>query len=329
MGDVTMPNSHLDMHSIQTSFQNQPIVSIGMPVYNCARTVAQAICSILNQTLQDWELIIIDDSTDNTSEIIASFRDPRIIVIRGEENTGLAARLNDCVGRARGKYFARMDGDDIAYPERLRKQVEYLERHPKVDLLGAGCVVFRGDGEAYGLRCKKMLSHAEICGNSLIGLSLMHPTWVGKIEWFLRNQYRCDFPFSEDRELLMRTRDTSNFFILSEPLLGYREDYIRLLKLIHGRYHLSRAYLEDAFVRGHLLYGLGGVIFQLFKAVMDVIANCTGLQHKLLRHHAPYLPDEIRREWNAVWRQNANQQTQVVQRKGADYASIETFKVRQ
>ena len=118
---------------------NHYLVSIGMPVYNCAATVAQAIRSILNQTFEDWELLIVDDgSTDDTLKVIASFKDPRIIVSKGERNEGLPARLNDCVRRARGKYFARMDGDDIAYPERLRKQLEYLRVIRMLTCLGRG-----------------------------------------------------------------------------------------------------------------------------------------------------------------------------------------------
>jgi glycosyltransferase involved in cell wall biosynthesis len=301
-----------------------------MPVYNCESTIACSIVSVLNQSFVDWELIIIDDgSTDRTREIAASFNDPRIAIFGGGENKGLAARLNECVGKARGKYFARMDGDDIAYPERLKKQVKYLDCHQEVDLLGAGCVVFRGDGEAYGLRCKKMSSHAEVCGNSLIGLSVIHPTWIGRIEWFLRNPYRCEFRLTEDRELLMRTRDTSHFAVLFEPLLGYREDNVSLRKTLPARYHLCRAYLEDAFVRGHVLYGFGGVIFQLIKAVIDGVAIGAGLQHKILRHRAPFLPDEIRQEWNEVWLQNSGQQTQATPEQGTEYVSAQTSRGRQ
>jgi glycosyltransferase involved in cell wall biosynthesis len=274
-----------------------------MPVYNCAGTVQQSIRSILNQTFEDWELLIIDDgSTDGTLKRIAAFNDHRVIVFEGKENKGLPTRLNECVGKARGKYFARMDGDDVAYPERLRKQVEYLDSHLDVDLVGAGMIVFRGRGEAYGSR-PAAVSHDAICGNVLSGLRLAHPTWTGRAEWFHRNPYRPGFWLTEDRELLMRTRDTSRFAALPEPLLGYREDCMHLGRIVPARYHLARAYLEDAFRRGHVLYGLGGALFQSLKSVLDIVAIGTGAQRKLLGHRARPLPDKLRDEWLNVWRQ--------------------------
>ena len=279
----------------------RPHISIGMPVYNCAGTVARAVRSILKQTFEDWELLIIDDgSTDDTLNVVASFNDPRIIVVKSERNEGLPTRLNDCVRQARGKYFARMDGDDIAYPDRIRKQIEYLESHGDVDLLGTGLVVFRGNGEAYAER-RAEASHAAICGSVVSGLNLAHPTWTGKTEWFRRNPYRCGFGFTEDRELLMRTRNNSHFAALPEPLLGYREDRVRLRKTLPARYHLCRAYLEDAFVRGHLLYGLGGAAVSAMKSVVDILAVGTRLQYRLLPHRARPLPEELRTEWLKVW----------------------------
>jgi glycosyltransferase involved in cell wall biosynthesis len=92
----------------------QPLVSIGMPVFNCERTLSTAIQSILNQTYANWELIIIDDgSKDKTLEIAKSFRDPRIEVINDGQNQRLPIRLNQAIALSRGKYFARMDGDDV------------------------------------------------------------------------------------------------------------------------------------------------------------------------------------------------------------------------
>ncbi len=94
-----------------------PLVSIGMPVFNCEKTLRATVASILNQDYGNWELIIIDDgSSDMTLDTARSFTDPRIRVVPGAGNLCLPARLNEAVGLSRGKYFARMDGDDISYP---------------------------------------------------------------------------------------------------------------------------------------------------------------------------------------------------------------------
>src|ERR1700684_499695 len=100
-----------------------PLVSIGMPVYDCEKTIAVSLRSILNQTFTEWELIIIDDgSQDGTLARAREFDDPRIRIVDGQRNLGLPARLNQAVHLSGGTYFARMDGDDIAYPERIEKQ---------------------------------------------------------------------------------------------------------------------------------------------------------------------------------------------------------------
>lgn len=120
-----------------------------MAVYNCEDTVAGAIESILNQTYEDIELIICEDcSKDNTYQIVKQYADKysdRIILIRNEENLKLPASLNHCLEYATGKYIARMDGDDISYPERIEKQVLYLGQHPDIDLVGTGMTVFDGE----------------------------------------------------------------------------------------------------------------------------------------------------------------------------------------
>src|SRR5437867_7860486 len=101
-----------------------------MSVHNGAGTLESAIRSILWQTFADWELIIVNDaSTDATNQILHQFRDSRIRVINECELKGLAARLNQCVAQARGKYLARIDADDVAYPERFQRQVQYLDAH--------------------------------------------------------------------------------------------------------------------------------------------------------------------------------------------------------
>ncbi len=120
-------------------------ISVLLPVYNCPRYVGGAIESILAQTFADFEFLIIDDgSTDQTPEVLKKYTDPRIRIIR-HENRGLAGTLNVGIELARGKYIARQDQDDISLPERLAKQLSYMEEHPDCGLLGTWAQIVQGD----------------------------------------------------------------------------------------------------------------------------------------------------------------------------------------
>ena len=113
-----------------------PSVSIVMPVYNAEPYVGEAIRSMLGQSHTDFECIVIDDgSTDGSDAVIRGFTDPRIRYLRNEGNKGLVFTLNRGLQEARGRYIARMDGDDISLPERLARQVAYLDEHPRVDVV--------------------------------------------------------------------------------------------------------------------------------------------------------------------------------------------------
>jgi glycosyltransferase involved in cell wall biosynthesis len=288
---------------MQTSSQSQPIVSIGMPVFNGARTIAQSICSILNQTVENWELLIIDDgSTDNTMEIAASFGDPRIIVTRGGENTGLPARLNECVSRARGKYFGRMDQDDIAYPGRLKCQLEFLLSHPEIDLVGGWVVVFRNQGTAYGAR-RSPLTHEQICAHPWNSIPMAHPTWMGKTEWFLRNPYRTDAPRTQDQDLLLRTYQKSRFAIVPEIVLGYREDSLSLSKILLARRDMCKTMVRIAREQHMFTTAALGIIGLVAKGLVDTLAISTGLKYHILQHRATAFRDEEEIEWRTVWEQ--------------------------
>ena len=108
--------------------EKMPLVSIIMSVYNEERYIQESLDSVLSQTLDNFELIIIDDcSTDKTAEMIEGYHDSRIRLYRNKENQGLTKNLNNALRYCRGDYIARMDGDDICLPQRLEKQVQYME----------------------------------------------------------------------------------------------------------------------------------------------------------------------------------------------------------
>ena len=106
------------------------MVSVVIPAYNRERYLADAVDSVLAQTFTDFELLIVDDgSRDRTVEIAKSYRDPRIRLVRHERNRGVAAARNTGVAEARGAYVAFLDSDDVAYPDRLARQVAFLDAH--------------------------------------------------------------------------------------------------------------------------------------------------------------------------------------------------------
>ena len=201
-----------------------PLVSIAMPVRNGARTLALAVQSILDQTYPHWELWIMDDgSTDGTPDLARSFGDPRIQVRADGGGQGISARLNQVIDLAHGSLYARMDADDVAYPQRLAEQVAYLAAHPTVDLVGAWVVVFNQAGQAAGKRTGPE-AHAAICARPHAGFPIVHPTFLGHLAWFRRYQYDPRITNAQDQDLLLRAYRTSTLANVPEILLGYREN---------------------------------------------------------------------------------------------------------
>lgn len=285
------------------AFDSHPLISIAMPVYNCERWLARSLRSLVHQTCDDWELLLIDDgSTDRTLEIAQSFPDSRIHLLVDRSHRGLIARLNQAIDRAGGKYLARMDGDDIAYPKRLEMQTRYLDAHPEVDLLGGGILVFKRDGEVLGTR-EVRTSHQQICRRPWSGFYLPHPTWIGRAGWFRKHRYRPGALRCEDQELLLRTHKESQFAALGEIVLGYREEELSLRKILTGRRSFVRCVLSRAKAAEEYALATAVLADQLFKGTIDCVAIATGLHYRLLRHRALPANAFQRSEWASVWNQ--------------------------
>ncbi len=106
------------------------LVSIIMPTYNCGRFIAESIRSVLAQTFTNWELIIVDDcSTDNTEDVVTYFDDPRIHYLRNEQNKGAALTRNKALREAKGRYIAFLDSDDLWSPDKLERQIAFMEQN--------------------------------------------------------------------------------------------------------------------------------------------------------------------------------------------------------
>jgi len=285
---------------------DKPLVSIGMPVCNCQATLRSALNSLLAQTYSNWELLLMDDgSSDESLKIAKQFSDPRIKICSDGKFRGLIKRLNQAIDLSCGEYFARMDGDDVAYPERLEKQVSYLEEHPDVDLLGAWVMVFGRAGMPLGKRANPE-PHAAICAKPFAGFPIAHPTYIGRIEWFRRYGYRQEALRCEDQDLLLRSYLSSKFANLPEILLGYREEKLSLKKILTGRWHFVRVAARKFFLQGRPDIAIRASLGQGFKGIADCLAVGTRLNYRLLRHRAVGVSDAERRSWEHVW-QSINQ----------------------
>jgi hypothetical protein len=291
------------VHNRKSQDSVNPLISILMPVYNSVPTLPTAVRSMLEQTFSDWELLIIDDgSTDGTAALAREIGDRRIQVITdGTGNHGLAARLNQGTDLARGRFIARMDGDDISYPERLQRQFEFLEAHPEVDLVGCGMVIFRGEGELIGLQLARR-THAEICGSPLQSCLLPHATWMGRTEWFRANRYDASRMRAEDRELLLRTRFSSRFAGIPEPMYGYRVNKISIRKNSVARFTYLNALLSDGIRRHQWIRCMVAGAAESAKFLLDTFALLTHTDKVLLAHRARATQDtRTINRWKSVW----------------------------
>lgn len=143
------------MSNYQVYEKEAPKISIVMPVYNASAYLVSALDSILNQSYKNWELIAIDDcSTDNSHMILHHYSnmDSRIKVYKNIENLGVGKTLDKAIKLTSGKYIARMDADDIAYPQRFEKQMDYLLTHPDVIAVGGQCRLIDEKGKVIGAK---------------------------------------------------------------------------------------------------------------------------------------------------------------------------------
>jgi glycosyltransferase involved in cell wall biosynthesis len=203
-----------------------PLVSVVMPVFNGGTYLVDSIESILNQTFLDFEFIIIDDgSIDNTLKIISKYEDSdgRIIVI-SRENRGIIYSLNEGINRARGKFIARMDADDVSMPSRLEQQVKYMENN-KVDLCGSHSLLIGDNNEIKGLAVTP-LTH-DMCSLSLsFKVPFAHSSVMIR-KSFISNhklQYgQSQYTFVEDLDLWIRMHECGALFgNVDSVLLHYR-----------------------------------------------------------------------------------------------------------
>lgn len=206
----------------------QPLVSVAISIFNNEAVLGDAIASILNQSFADWELILIDGgSSDRSPDVAREFADERIKIVAEGRYKSFVECLNQSVSLASGKYYARMDSDDVMHPERLEVQARFLEEHPDVHVVDTGMYSMNQEGELTGERTLAAPSEWTLKA-ILAGRALNHATAMGRIEWFRAHPYDPSFVRAEDLELWCRTAGRSVFARIARPLYYVREGKVSI-----------------------------------------------------------------------------------------------------
>ncbi len=203
---------------------NNPTISVIMPAYNAGRYMRDAIQSILSQTFSDFELLIINDgSTDSTEEIILSFKDPRIRYIKNKTNVGLSPTLNIGLENATGKYIARMDSDDISHARRFEKQVEFLDKNPDYGIVGCMYIVMDQERVPYEAGGLDFRYEEEIKLCLFSSNVFLHGETMFRSEIIKNNTLRYNKVYNpcEDYDLWIRMSENTKFHILEDILYSY------------------------------------------------------------------------------------------------------------
>ncbi len=205
------------------SAQIPPLVTVLMPVFNGEKFVLDAVNSILQQSFEDFEFLIVDDgSTDSTSKLLNNFNDCRLRVVTNDRNIGLIASLNLGLKEARGRYIARMDADDIAMPERLSIQVNYLQSNPQVAVLGGMADLINVSGIRFS-SLKYPTDPVVIRKFLLQECCLIHPTIMFRTDVVrIVGGYSAYAKNVEDYDLWLRLSDSHALANLPDILIKYR-----------------------------------------------------------------------------------------------------------
>jgi glycosyltransferase involved in cell wall biosynthesis len=200
------------------------LVSVLMSVYNGEKYVAKAIESILNQSFAPFEFVVIDDaSTDHTKDILTSFSDSRIRIYQNSSNKGLTRSLNIGLDLCKGKYIARMDSDDLSHPNRLARQVDFLEKHPSIGVIGADYERITPDGTHTGKFCIHRPDWELVHWMLNFENPISHPTVCLRTGLVRQvGGYNEDFQYTQDYDLWGRLARITCMANLPEVLLYYR-----------------------------------------------------------------------------------------------------------
>ena len=254
----------------------EPIISIILPVFNAEEYLMHALKSILLQTVENWELILIDDgSTDNSFEICNSIDDKRFIRVKNNKNYGHSYSCNRGIEIAKGKYITRMDADDISFPNRLETQLKFMENNPDVDAISCGSIKTNNKLDIiYGIDTPPT-DHKEITKLYWFNKQILFGTniWItdgalfAKSEWFKKWHYDENIFFAQDFDLMFRANSESNYSNVKDILYIYRKSGVTS----SYKNQLLAIYYKNRTFHYYLLLSIASYIYKRFFAITDML----------------------------------------------------------
>jgi glycosyltransferase involved in cell wall biosynthesis len=200
-----------------------PLLTVFTPVFNLEKYIDETIQSILSQSFSDFEYILIDDySTDRSVEIIETYNDPRIRLIKNDSNQGISYNRNHALDQAKGKYIAMIDGDDIALPGRLLKQIKFLEKNNEYGIIGTEIVKIDINGDQLDDIVKYKIPNNEIPSRMLFNNYIATSSTMIRLEAIGEIRFKKEFIVAEDYEVWIRLIRNCKIGQIREPLTKYR-----------------------------------------------------------------------------------------------------------
>lgn len=232
---------------------DKKLVSWLLPVYNCQITLNRAMDSMLNQTYKNFEIIIVLEygTDEETKRICRKYKDydDRVRIIENREKLGIAESLNVGLKHCNGQYIARMDADDYSYPERLEKQVMYMENHPDIEILGANTNIISEDKQENRIRYTKIPDEEEIKASLLFGTCFMHPTIM-----FRNTIKKYSYPkrIVEDYGLFANLISELQMAILPDVILDYYESNTNTSKVFFNKVRVDSEIISREVIKKEL-----------------------------------------------------------------------------
>lgn len=216
---------------------DRPKVCIIMPVFNGANTIKFALASILRQSYENWTCVIVNDgSTDETKSILDSIKDTRFHIYHLDRNRGRGYARDVALNHSEGKYLTYLDADDMMHKDKIKQQIDYLEKYNDIWMVGCGYTTF--DNNYNALRSNK-LSDFQSISNMKYGqaLPLLPATIMLRLEYAKKNCYNKELDIGEDYDYLARYCEGHRFANIGKAYYYYRTGNVTPYKLIHYQFN--------------------------------------------------------------------------------------------